>query len=56
MSRILTQVCFTFHVMRATVADFGMHAGKKFSTQNEECMNISLSIILPVCLPIHHVQ
>ena len=54
MSRILTAVCFTFSVVCATVAKSGMHASKKFGMQNEECMNIS--IILPVYLPIHHVQ
>ena len=48
MSRILTAVCFTFCVVCATVANCGVHAGKKFSMQNEECMNISISIILPV--------
>jgi len=52
MSNILTQVCLTFCVVHATVANFGSHAGKKFNTQNEECMNISVSIILPV----HHVR
>ena len=52
MSRILTQACFTFCVVCATVSIFCMHAGKKCSTQNEECMNISISMILPV----HHVQ
>jgi hypothetical protein len=46
MSRILTAVCFTFCVVCATVANCGVPAGKKFSTQNEECVNIS--IILPV--------
>ena len=47
MSRILTAVCFTFCVVCATVANCGVHAGKKFSTQNE-CMNISIHIISPV--------
>lgn len=42
--------------MRATVENIGIHAGKKFNTQNEECMNVSISIILPAYLPIHHVQ
>jgi len=56
MSNTLTQVCFTFCVVHATVANFGKHAGKKFNTQNEECMNIGISIILPLYLPIHHVQ
>jgi hypothetical protein len=55
-SRILTAVCFNFCVVCAAVANCAVHAGKKFNTQNEECMNISISIILPVYLPIHHVQ
>jgi len=52
MSRILTAVCFTFCVVCATVAKSGIHAGKELSMQNEECMNISIKIILPVYLPI----
>jgi hypothetical protein len=48
MSKKLTQVCTTFCVLHATVANFGMHAGNKYNTQNEECMNIGISIILPV--------
>ena len=56
MGNILTAVCFTFCVVRATVANCGVHAGKKFIMQNEECMNISINIILPMYLPIHHVQ
>jgi hypothetical protein len=47
-SRILTAVCFTFCVVCATVGDCGVPAGKKFSMQDEECMNINISIILPV--------
>ena len=39
MSKILTAVCSTFCVVRATVENFGMHVGKKFNTHNEECMN-----------------
>jgi hypothetical protein len=44
---------FNFSVVCATVTNFEVHAGKKFSTQNEECMNKNIS---PVYLPIHHVQ
>ena len=44
MSKKLTQICLTFCMVHAAVANFGMHAGKKFSTQNEECMSISISI------------
>jgi hypothetical protein len=33
--------------------NFGMHAGKKFNTQNEECMNVGISIILLLYLPIN---
>jgi len=54
MNKKLTVDCPNFSVMHATMTDFGMHAGKKFNTQNKEFMNIS--IILSVCLPIHHVQ
>jgi hypothetical protein len=54
MSNILTQVCSTVCGSR-NLAYFGMHAGMKFNTQNEEFVNISTRIILPVCLPIHHV-
>jgi len=43
-------------LVHATVTKFCVHAGKKFITQNEECMAISISKILPVCLLIHHVQ
>ena len=42
--------------MCATLANFGKHAGKEFNTQNKDFMNIRISIILPVCLPIHIVQ
>ena len=42
MSRILTAVCFTFCVVCVTVSNSGVHAGKKFSMQNEEYMNISI--------------
>jgi hypothetical protein len=52
----ITHVCPTFCFTHATVANFIMHAGKKSNTQNEECMNIGISTILPVYLPIHHVQ
>ena len=52
MSRILTAVYFTFCVVCATVANFGMHAGKGFSMKNEEYMNIRIRIIFHVYLPI----
>jgi hypothetical protein len=42
--------------MHTTVAICGVHAGKKFNTQNKECMNVGISIILPLYLPVHHVQ
>jgi hypothetical protein len=47
-SRIVTAVCFTFCVVCAAVVDCGVPAGKKFNTQDEECMNINISIIFPV--------
>jgi hypothetical protein len=42
--------------MPATVANFGMHAGKKFNTQSEECMDVGINTILPLYLLIHQVQ
>jgi hypothetical protein len=56
MSSTLIQVSSTFRVVCATMANLGMHAGKKFITQNEEYMNVSIGVILSVYLPIHHVQ
>jgi hypothetical protein len=32
----------------AAAANCGVHAGKKFNTEIEECVNISINIILPV--------
>ena len=56
MSNILTQIYSTMCLVHATLANFGLHAGMKFSTQNEYCVNISISIILPLCLPVYHEQ
>jgi hypothetical protein len=56
MSKKLTQVWPKICVVCASVANCGVQAGKKFSTQNEESVCISIRIILPVYLRIHHVE
>jgi hypothetical protein len=55
----LHQAWWTFYVVRAACAKFGLHAGNiTFNTQNEEWIStcINTRVILSVYFSVHHVQ